>query len=96
MHSKAVGKRISWTNCALLALLDVREVLDLLRKCGEQAVFVLGHRGYYQRFGFQSDLAARFESLYAGDSFFALELEAGVLDRKSGAVSFASAFSAFE
>ena len=46
MHSKAVGKRISWTNCALLALLDVREVLDLLRKCGEQAVFVLGHRGY--------------------------------------------------
>lgn len=74
----------------------VREGLDLLRKRGEQAVFVPGHRGYCPPFGFQNDLAARFESSCAGESFFALELEAGVFDGRPGAVSFAVAFSAFE
>ena len=74
----------------------VREGLALLRERGEQAVFVLGHRDYYPRFGFRSDLAARFKSPYAGDSFFALELQAGVLDARSGAVAFAPAFQSFE
>jgi putative acetyltransferase len=70
----------------------VRAGLDLLRKRGEQAVFVLGHREFYPRFGFRADLAARFESPYAGESFFALELAPGALQGKSGPVTFADAF----
>jgi putative acetyltransferase len=74
----------------------VRAGLDLLRERGEQAVFVLGHRDYYPRFGFRADLAAQFESPYAGDSFFALELQEGALKGLCGAVAHAPAFAIFE
>lgn len=74
----------------------IREGLQLLRQRGEQAVFVLGHRHYYPRFGFRADLAARFASPYAGDSFFAMELQEGALHGLSGPVAFAPAFAVFE
>jgi putative acetyltransferase len=74
----------------------IRAGLERLRERGEQAVFVLGHAEYYPRFGFQRELAAQFESPYAGPHFFALELVPGVLTGRSGPVEYAPAFSSFE
>ncbi len=73
----------------------VRAGLDQLRERGEQTVFVLGHPDYYPRFGFQSGVAAQFESPYAGPAFFALELQPGSLHGRSGPVVYAPAFDAF-
>jgi putative acetyltransferase len=67
--------------------------LDACRKQGHRIVVVLGHTGFYPRFGFSSDLAARLESPFSGKpSFMALELTQGALQGVSGRVRYASAF----
>lgn len=70
----------------------IREGLRMLRHRGEKAVFVLGHKRYYPKFGFSAELAAQFQCEYSGDSFFALELQPGWMENKSGTVVYPEAF----
>ncbi len=60
---------------------------------GWQAVFALGDNAYYERFGFRADLAAAFESPYAGAHFMVAPLLAA-LPALSGKVDYAAAFAA--
>lgn len=60
---------------------------------GYKAIFVLGDESYYCRFGFDVDLAKRFESPFAGDHFMALSLMGEDLPMDTGKVDYASAFS---
>jgi putative acetyltransferase len=59
------------------------------------AVVVLGHPGYYPRFGFRPALNFGIDSEYEvpGDVFMALELHPGSLDGKAGRVKYHAAFS---
>ncbi len=58
----------------------VRAGLDALRDAGQRAVVVVGHPGYYPRFGFipGADRGVRWEHGH-DDAFFVLELVAGSL-----------------
>lgn len=53
----------------------IREGLQRAARAGWRAVFVLGDPAYYQRFGFDSGLAAGFASPYAGEHFMAIALD---------------------
>lgn len=70
----------------------VRRGLDLCRERGKTAVVVLGHPGFYPRFGFSADLARSLRAPYAGDAFMALELVPGALASRSGTVRYPEAF----
>jgi putative acetyltransferase len=71
----------------------VREGLARLAGRGVPAVVVLGHPGYYPRFGFRPDLAARLVAPFSGDALMALELAPGALVGCEGfEVRYASAF----
>ncbi len=70
----------------------IRAGLDLLRERGERIVIVLGHPGYYPRFGFTTELARSLESPFPAEAFMALELKPGALDAVQGTVRYASAF----
>ena len=56
-----------------------------------EAIFVLGDPAYYGRFGFRADLAAGFESPYAGPYLMVLPLK-GELPARTGKVEYAPAF----
>src|SRR5262249_35292730 len=64
----------------------IQQGIRILRQRGEAAVFVLGHKTYYPKFGFSAELARQFQCEYSGDAFFALELQHGWMDGKSGTV----------
>jgi len=69
--------------------------LAMLAERGVALVFVLGDAGFYEQFGFDAALGARFETPYAGDHWLALALD----DRrwpKRGAVRHAAAFAQLE
>jgi putative acetyltransferase len=70
----------------------IREGLDLLRARDESIVIVLGHPGYYPRFGFSATLAAQLESPFPGSSFMALELKPGALTGVTGRVRYPEPF----
>jgi putative acetyltransferase len=70
----------------------IRHGLDLLRERGEQVVLVLGHPGYYPRFGFSSGKASSLESPFPPDAFMALELRPGALDGIRGRAKYPAAF----
>jgi putative acetyltransferase len=53
--------------------------LALCRSRGVDAVFVLGHPGYYPRFGFSAEKARSVTAPFSGDAFMALEIRRGVL-----------------
>jgi putative acetyltransferase len=55
-------------------------------------VLVLGHVGYYPRFGFSAELALPLASEYAGPHFMALELVHGALRDVRGAVQYPPPF----
>ena len=74
----------------------IRAALGMAREEGWKAVFVLGDPGYYTRFGFQTELAKRFESPYAGPHFMALELLPGALTGNGGTATEARYAPAFE
>lgn len=73
----------------------VREGLERCRLAGESVVVVVGHPGFYPRFGFSVALTADLESGYAGESFMALELTPSALDGVSGSVVYPPPFGAF-
>jgi putative acetyltransferase len=64
----------------------IQQGLRMLKQRGENAIFVVGHKRYYPKFGFSAELAAKFQCEYAGESFFALELQPGWMEGKSGSV----------
>jgi putative acetyltransferase len=66
--------------------------LEACRARGRAAVVVLGHPGYYPRFGFAADLARSLRAPYAGEAFMALELVPGSL-AGGGTVRYPDAFS---
>lgn len=70
----------------------VRAGLDRMRGLGERIVIVVGHPGYYPRFGFSSDAARSLDGPFARDAFMALELEAGSLGAVRGRVRYPAAF----
>lgn len=70
----------------------IAAALDKARAAGVEAVIVLGHPGYYPRFGFSAALAERLVSPFSGEAFMALELVPGALAGKQGSVSYPSAF----
>jgi putative acetyltransferase len=70
----------------------IRHGLDLLRARGEQIVIVLGHPGYYSRFGFSTEKARFLESPFPPEAFMALEIGAGALEGIRGKVRYPDAF----
>jgi putative acetyltransferase len=70
----------------------VRAGLDLARDRDWRAVIVLGHKGYYPRFGFSTALARPLEAPFSGDAFMALALVPGALQGENGRVTYPSAF----
>jgi putative acetyltransferase len=66
--------------------------LDDLRAMGERIVLVVGHAGYYPRFGFSTARARALESPFPVDVFMALELSPGALDGIRGRVKYPAAF----
>lgn len=63
-------------------------------RCAElalHAVVVLGHPGYYPRFGFSAAAAESLQAPFSGPAFMALELRPGAL-RAGGRVLYAKAF----
>jgi len=70
----------------------IQQGMRILKQRGEKAVFVLGHKKYYPKFGFSAELAKPFECEYAGDSFFAHELQPGWLEGKTGRIVYPEAF----
>jgi len=76
----------------------VRYGLEVCGQRGASIVIVLGHPGYYPRFGFSSQLAKRLRSPFAdhpdftAEAWMALELVPGALDGVAGTVRFPDAF----
>src|SRR5882757_8298422 len=70
----------------------VRGGLDLARARDWRAVIVLGHQGYYPRFGFSAALAHPLKAPFSGDAFMALELAPGALQGEEGRVTYPPAF----
>ena len=71
----------------------IREGLARLSAMGVGLCFVLGHAGYYRRFGFSTDLAVRFASPYAGSDFMALALDSALTLPERGVADYAPSFS---
>ena len=72
----------------------VLESLKELKKIAAKAVFVLGHRDFYPRFGFTKAIEQGFyyKSTRFSESFFVLELNPNYLKSASGEVIYHPAF----
>ncbi len=70
----------------------IRHGLEIVRSLGEEIVIVLGHPGYYPRFGFSSEKARALESPFPPEAYMALELRRGALDGVRGRVKYPAAF----
>jgi putative acetyltransferase len=71
----------------------VRDGLVACRDAGYDVVVVLGHVGYYPRFGFARAQDYGLENEYdAADAFMVLELRKGALEGVGGLVKFAPEF----
>lgn len=68
--------------------------LERARELGYQSVIVLGHSGYYTKFGFspasQWNIQCPFD--VPEEAFMAIELEKGALNDKEGVVDYPAAF----
>jgi putative acetyltransferase len=53
---------------------------------------VVGHPGYYPRFGFSAELAKNLHGPFSGDAWMTFELEPGALEQVKGMVRFPEAF----
>jgi putative acetyltransferase len=69
--------------------------LEICRERGCAAVVVLGHPGYYPRFGFSAELAEGLSAPYSGPALMALEIVPGSLDA-GGTVRYAPPFAELE
>lgn len=73
----------------------VRAGLEMCKQLGSGAVVVLGHPGYYPRFGFSSsshfDIGCEYQ--VPEDVFMAMELQPGYLHEATGTIKYHAAFS---
>lgn len=69
--------------------------LAALKPQGVQLGFVIGHPGYYPRFGYSLELAKPFASPFAGGYFMAVQLDESLPTPTSGKAEFAAVFSRF-
>ena len=69
----------------------IKAAIDRARNESWGAIFVLGDRAYYERFGFDRNAAAGFTSPYAGEHFMMLKLSPGLM-AATGALRHAPAF----
>jgi putative acetyltransferase len=69
----------------------VRTGLEELDMLGETIVFVLGHKKYYPRFGFEAETAVPFTAPWSGPHFMAIRLAPG--GPASGTLTYPRAFS---
>jgi len=75
----------------------VRAGLEACRDEGADVVFVLGHPGYYPRFGFRPLAGTRLHCKYVPEgspAFMAVELRPGALEEISGRVDYLGEFDA--
>ena len=70
----------------------VRQGLSLLSCQGERIVIVVGHPGYYPRFGFSSEMTRSIESHFPPEAFMAFEISPGALRGVRGRVRYPEAF----
>jgi putative acetyltransferase len=71
----------------------IREGLDRCKQGSYAAVVVLGHPGYYPRFGFRTASAYGLVNEYGvDDAFMVVGLEDGILNKISGLVRYAPEF----
>ena len=70
----------------------VKAAIEAARQIGADAIIVLGHPGFYPRFGFSAQDAAKLASPFTGDAFMALELTSGALAGQRGSVVYPAAF----
>ncbi len=70
----------------------VRAGLGIAKARDWQAVFVLGHPGFYPRFGFSAALARPFKAPFSGEAFMALDLEPEALAGGDGRVVYPPPF----
>lgn len=70
----------------------VRAAIEAARRAGADAIIVLGHPGFYPRFGFAAQAAARLASPFSGEAFMALALTDGALAGQTGSVVYPAAF----
>jgi len=72
----------------------VKAGLDECKKTGAEAVVVLGHPGYYPRFGFAPASRFGIKSEYdvPDDVFMVIEMQPGSLSGKAGTVKYHGAF----
>ena len=70
----------------------VRRGLDLCRERGFAVALVVGHIGYYPRFGFSAEKAKCISSVYSGPHFMALELAPRALEGVVGLAAYPAAF----
>jgi len=69
-----------------------RHGIAAVRESGYEAVFVLGDRRYYERFGFDSSIADPFDCQFQCKNFMALELVDDVLSGQSGPIIYPAVF----
>jgi putative acetyltransferase len=75
----------------------IREGLSACRQEGCAFVVVLGHPGYYPRFGFRPAAAAGLGNEYGADeAFMVLELQPGALPAQGGLVKYGPEFAEWE
>lgn len=75
----------------------VREGLRIAAQEGATAVFVLGHKDYYPRFGFEVAKTRGFSCEYPvpDELFMVLELQQGSLTGKQGLIKYSPQFAGF-
>lgn len=66
--------------------------LAQLKADGFAISFVLGHAGYYSRFGYRAELAAPYASPFAGPHFMAVHLDSALALPQRGRADYAPAF----
>jgi len=67
--------------------------LEACRARAETIVAVLGHAGYYPKFGFSAEQGRKLNGPFSGHSWMALELTPGSLDGFIGTVAYPAPFS---
>ena len=70
----------------------VAAAIEAARPIGAEAIIVLGHPGFYPRFGFSAQTAASLAGPFTGEAFMALELIRGALAGQAGSVLYPAAF----